>query len=146
MKNTIIKIGIILLIFCIAGQGCEKDENIDSKILGKWQHIYSTGGVVGISYPDEEYTTTIEFTDEGILIEKENNVIMFETEFSISDDYFPKLTYSTGIPLEYRGIPLEYTGDISSITIDYSYTVDFSDDKLVLISAPFSTYYKRIKH
>ena len=37
MKDTITKVGLFLLIFCITGQGCEKDTILDSNILGKWQ-------------------------------------------------------------------------------------------------------------
>lgn len=123
MKNTITKIGLILLIFSFTVQGCEQDEKLDSKILGKWQLLYTTGGSVGILYPHEGDTFTLEFTDEGILIKKEDNVIMFETEFSISVD---KLTYTYGVLLEYK--------------------VDISNDTLELTDNQFTFYYKRIRH
>ncbi len=123
MKETIFKIGLFLLIFSFTVQGCEKDEKLDSKILGKWQLLYSTGGIVGTSYPKEGHIYTLEFTDEGILIEKDNNVITYETEYSISVD---KLTYSRGALLKY--------------------TVDISNDMLELSDITFSFYYKRIKH
>jgi len=123
MKNTITRIGLFLLIFSFTMQGCEKDEKIDSEILGKWQLLYTTGGFVGITYPHEGDTSTLEFTDEGILIKKKNNVIIFETEFSISVD---KLTYSYGVLLEYK--------------------VDISNGTLELADNQFSFYYKQIKH
>ena len=125
MKDTITKIGLCLLILCIAGQGCEKDNLFDSNIFGEWQFLYSIGGIVGTSYPNEGHTYTLEFNEDSILIEKDNNVIMFETEFSVSYD---TLTYT-------RGALLNYKIDISKDTL-----------KLARIPQGTSSYYKRIRH
>jgi len=125
MKDTITKVGLFLLIFCITGQGCEKDNILDSNILGKWQLLYTIGGIAGKVYPNEGHIYTSEFTEDSLLIEKDNNVIMFETEFGIS---FDTLTYTRGALLKYK--------------------IDISKDTLVLARIPQGdySYYKRIKH
>lgn len=125
MNDSITKVGLCLLILCITGQGCEKDNILESNLLGKWQLLYSIGGIVGKSYPNEGQIYTLEFTEDSLLIEKDNNVIMFETEFNISID---TLTYTRGALLKYK--------------------IDISKDTLVLARIPqgTSSYYKRIKH
>ncbi len=127
MKNTIIKIGLFLLIFCIAGQGCEKEEIFDPSIIGEWQYFKRIGGFTGISYPPEEEITTSEFTQDSILIKKKNNEVFFVSKFRFSSDTL--ISYGT------CDQPIKEIIEISNDTL----ILQLSGNYLFF-------YYKRIKH
>ena len=121
---------LLLLPLCVVllGAGCEKDENdyASDSIIGKWEWIYSTGGLAGNTiYPDDGQSVTLEFTEDSILIQCENNETVFETQFYILGD---TLKY-------FWGLELECKINISSDTL-FSYYLNISDS--------YNPVYKRI--
>src|SRR5690606_37122875 len=99
MKKKDYKIIIFSLFLFITGAGCNKDDTSEGKsIIGKWQWLYSTGGLV-ISYPQEGQIITLEFTKNYSLIERKNDSVTFETKFSINGD---TLNYSRGSDMSYQ--------------------------------------------
>ncbi len=78
--------------------GCEKDDtNYDpNSIIGKWKWLYSEGGAVGVTYPQEGQTVIWEFTEDSLLI-----VPFYPTNvnFHVSGD---TLRYSTAVEITYR--------------------------------------------
>jgi len=124
MKGKNYKIIVFTLFLFITGAGCNKDDTSEEKsIIGKWQWLYSTGGLV-ISYPHEGQIITLEFTKNYSLIERKNDSLIFETKFSINGD---TLNYSRGS--------------------DMSYQIKINKDTLNLIfkDAGFNDYYKRLR-
>ena len=73
------------------GTGCDKGyekEKIDydpNSIIGKWEWLYTLGGIVP-SYPGEDESVTLEFTEDSIGIRRVNNNVTFQKEFYISKD------------------------------------------------------------
>ena len=123
MKETFIKIGIILLIFCSTGKGCENYQIDDPNVFGTWQWLYTIGGFVGYTYPGEDQIYTLEFTEDSILIGRMNDIVDFATKYSKS---FDTLTYSRGASV--------------------SYIIDITNGKLILTETQngFLSAYKRI--
>jgi len=122
----IIKIGCFILLPLIMGAACERDrDNYDpTSIIGKWEWIYSCGGIVGCTYPVFGQTISLEFTTDSMMIEKINGNVMFESRFCISGD---TLKYLRGTNLEYR--------------------IEFHNDTLALlfITDGIDNFYKRVK-
>lgn len=90
MKQTILRINILMIVLVLVGTGCQKDK-IDydpDSIIGKWEWLYSVGGDLTAiySYPLNGQVRTVEFRENGDLFFKENSNTFLETNFSISGD------------------------------------------------------------
>jgi hypothetical protein len=111
------------------GVSCEKVNNCDAKkIIGKWEWIFSTGGIAGNTiYPKNGQTVTLELTKGNMLIERDNGEINFEAEFTLLGD-----------TLKY------YASDAEIICM-----IKISDDRLYLhylkIYDGYNPVYKRIE-
>ena len=130
-KLKLLIISLFLFSFCVAlfGAGCEKagnepdtNSNDPNSIIGKWEWLYTLGGIAPI-YPGEGQIHTLEFTEDSLLISRENGETTFETHFDVSGD---TLKY-------HRDIDLEYKMNISGDTL-----------ALIFIKRGFDPYFKRI--
>lgn len=125
MKKTVLKTVLIpFLLFQLMVEGCKKDDNLYfNSIIGKWEYLYTTGGII-IDYPKEGIITLLEFTKDGRLIESQNDSITFETKFRVSGD---TLKY-------YHGTDLFYKIKIHGDTLG-----------LIFIENGLNPYYKQVK-
>ena len=109
------------------GAGCEKSEsiNISDNIVGTWEWLYTLGGIIGRTYPNEGEIVLWEFTKDSVFIRKVNGIINLETEFHTVAD-----------TLWYHD------------SRDYRYLSKFQGDTIILIdltSKPsFMHFFKRI--
>lgn len=90
MKQTILRISILMVVLVLVGIGCQKDK-IDydpDSIIGEWEWFYSLFGgiVINHMYPLNGQVITAEFRENGDLFFKENSITTLETNFSISGD------------------------------------------------------------
>jgi len=102
----------------ILGTGCEKDEYSHDSIIGEWKWIYSTGGVVGTTYPEKGQKVIWKFSKDSTLVVTENGKTTFESDFHISGD---TLKYN-------RGTDLEYKVNITDDTLALNFIEDGMDD------------------
>ncbi len=102
----------------ILGTGCEKDEYSHDSIIGEWKWIYSTGGVVGTTYPEKGQKVIWKFSKDSTLVVTENGKTVFESNFHISGD---TLKYN-------RGTDLEYKVNITDDTLALNFIEDGMDD------------------
>ncbi len=125
MKLKLLKLSLTCLTLLITGVGCEKNDknyNPDS-IIGKWEWLYSKGGIIGITYPEEGQTVEWEFTKDSTLIITENDVTTFETIFYISNDTL----------IFFRETDVKYRIEIEKDTLSLYFIVE-----------GFDNFYKRI--
>ena len=88
MKKIVISSSIIFLLIICFTSSCQKDESFETEsILGKWEWIYTYGGFGGVTYPQEGQSVILEFTKDNRLIESENGVTSFETDYSVFRRY-----------------------------------------------------------
>jgi hypothetical protein len=88
MKSPIIFLYTILLILCNLGKGCERNDNPETidTIVGTWEWLYTLGGFIGQTYPNEGETTTWNFAEDGAFTRELNGIIMLETTYFRSGD------------------------------------------------------------
>jgi hypothetical protein len=84
--QTFVFLLLTSLFMTILGTGCEKDEYSPDSIIGKWKWVYSIGGVVGTTYPEEGKKVIWEFSKDSTLVVTENGKTVFESNFHISGD------------------------------------------------------------
>jgi hypothetical protein len=123
MKVILIKGLTFLVALVIVLAGCRKDDDqYFNSIIGKWEWLYTTGGII-IQYPRAGIKSVTEFTKDGWLIRTRNDSIIFETRYSVSAD---TLKY-------YNGTELFYKIEIRSDTLG-----------LIFIKVGFNDYYKKV--
>ncbi len=122
MKKELKLLAFILFLIplgvAILGTGCEKDEYSHDSIIGEWKWIYSTGGVVGTTYPEKGQKVIWKFSKDSTLVVTENGKTVFESNFHISGD---TLKYN-------RGTDLEYKVNITDDTLALNFIEDGMDD------------------
>ena len=108
MKKEL-KLLVFILFFmplgvAILGTGCEKDEYSHNSIIGEWKWIYSTGGVVGTTYPEKGQKVIWKFNNDSTLVVTENGKTTFESNFHISGDtlkYFRITSVETKVKMTF---------------------------------------------
>jgi signal peptidase I len=66
--------------------GCDKVELTSTGFIGKWEWLYTTGGIIGRTYPNEGDIVVDEYTEDSILVRRVNGKIILETDFHVSGD------------------------------------------------------------
>lgn len=82
-RSIIIFTGLV----AVLSASCEKDpDRYSNSIIGTWEWLYSTGGFAGTIYPDDGQTVRWIFSNDSILVIRENGDTTMQADFHFSGD------------------------------------------------------------
>jgi hypothetical protein len=70
--QTFVFLLLTSLFMTILGTGCEKMNTVPIVLSASWKWVYSIGGVVGTTYPEEGKKVIWEFSKDSTLVVTEN--------------------------------------------------------------------------
>jgi hypothetical protein len=78
IRGTTLTVVMVISILCLC---CEKVDQESNTIIGKWEWLYTEGGIVGRTYPQEETTVIEEYTQDSIFVSRIDGAVSEVTEF-----------------------------------------------------------------